>query len=64
MHESSRRKFLFQVAAGASALTLARLVSAEEPKGELPADDAYAKANEKARFRPLLKHPPTDFTEA
>jgi twitching motility protein PilT len=27
-------------------------------------DDAYAKANEKARFRPLLKHPPTDFTEA
>jgi twitching motility protein PilT len=27
-------------------------------------DDAYAKANEKARFRPLLKKPPTDFTEA
>jgi twitching motility protein PilT len=27
-------------------------------------DDAYAKANEKARFRPLLKAPPTDFTEA
>jgi twitching motility protein PilT len=27
-------------------------------------DDAYAKANEKARFRPLLKSPPTDFTEA
>jgi twitching motility protein PilT len=27
-------------------------------------DDAYAKANEKARFRPLLRHPPTDFTEA
>jgi len=30
----------------------------------ISADDAYAKANEKARFRPLLKHPPTDFTEA
>jgi hypothetical protein len=44
MHESSRRKFLFQLAAGASALTMARLVSAEEPKGELPPDDAYAKA--------------------
>ena len=28
------------------------------------ADEAYAKANEKGRFRPLLKAPPTDFTEA
>ncbi len=28
------------------------------------AEDAYAKANDKARFRPLLKEPPTDFTEA
>jgi hypothetical protein len=44
MYESSRRKFLFQVAAGASALALARVVSAEEAKGELSADDAYAKA--------------------
>ena len=27
-------------------------------------EEAYAKANDKARFRPLLKNPPTDFTEA
>jgi len=33
-------------------------------KGWISADDAYAKANEKARFRPLLRNPPTDFTEA
>lgn len=33
-------------------------------KGWISSDDAYAKANDKARFRPLLKHPPTDFTEA
>lgn len=33
-------------------------------KGKISADDAYMKANEKARFRPLLKAPPTDFTEA
>jgi twitching motility protein PilT len=26
-------------------------------------DEAYAKANEKAKFRPLLSAPPTDFTE-
>ena len=31
-----------------------RLISAEE---------AYAKANEKSRFRPLLNAPPEDFTE-
>ncbi len=31
--------------------------------GKVSADEAYAKANEKARFRPLLKTPPTDFTE-
>ena len=31
--------------------------------GKISADEAYAKANEKARFRPLLKSPPTDFTE-
>ncbi|MBW2432168.1 MAG: type IV pilus twitching motility protein PilT [Deltaproteobacteria bacterium] len=31
--------------------------------GKISADEAYAKANEKARFRPLLKAPPTDFTE-
>jgi twitching motility protein PilT len=33
-------------------------------KGMISADDAYAKANDKGRFRPLLKNPPTDFTEA
>jgi len=33
-------------------------------KGWIHADDAYAKSNEKARFRPLLKAPPDDFTEA
>jgi twitching motility protein PilT len=33
-------------------------------KGWISADDAYLKANEKAKFRPLLKSPPTDFTEA
>ena len=33
-------------------------------KGWISADEAYMKANDKARFRPLLKHPPTDFTEA
>jgi twitching motility protein PilT len=33
-------------------------------KGKISADDAYMKANDKGRFRPLLKAPPTDFTEA
>lgn len=33
-------------------------------KGQISAEDAYTKANDKARFRPLLKSPPTDFTEA
>lgn len=32
--------------------------------GRISSDDAYAKANEKSRFRPLLKNPPPDFTEA
>ncbi|MGD9189524.1 MAG: type IV pilus twitching motility protein PilT, partial [Desulfobacteraceae bacterium] len=32
-------------------------------KGKISADDAYMKANEKGRFRPLLNAPPTDFTE-
>ncbi|MFH1488229.1 MAG: type IV pilus twitching motility protein PilT [Pseudomonadota bacterium] len=27
-------------------------------------DDAYNKANDKAKFRPYLKNPPTDFTDA
>ena len=30
----------------------------------ISADDAYAKSNDKGRFRPFLKTPPTDFTEA
>ena len=33
-------------------------------QGKISAEDAYTKANEKARFRPLLSSPPTDFTEA
>jgi len=33
-------------------------------KGWIGADEAYAKANDKSRFRPMLKSPPTDFTEA
>ena len=30
----------------------------------ISADEAYMKANEKSRFRPMLKNPPTDFTDA
>jgi len=33
-------------------------------KGMISAEEAYAKSNEKGRFRPLLKEPPPDFTEA
>ena len=33
-------------------------------KGMVSAEEAYAKANDKGRFRPLLKSPPPDFTEA
>ena len=33
-------------------------------KGWISPDDAYAKSNEKSRFRPLMKSPPDDFTEA
>jgi twitching motility protein PilT len=33
-------------------------------KGMISAEEAYAKANDKARFRPLLKTAPSDFTEA
>lgn len=32
-------------------------------KGWISGDEAYIKANDKAKFRPLLKAPPTDFTE-
>jgi twitching motility protein PilT len=33
-------------------------------RGVISAEDAYAKSNDKARFRPLLKGVPADFTEA
>lgn len=33
-------------------------------KGWISADDAYAKANDKSKFRPLLTSPPGDFTDA
>jgi len=33
-------------------------------KGMVSAEEAYAKSNEKGRFRPLLTSPPADFTEA
>jgi twitching motility protein PilT len=32
--------------------------------GKIHPDDAYAKANDKGKFRPFLKTPPSDFTEA
>ncbi len=32
-------------------------------RGWIAADDAYNKANDKTKFRPFLKTPPTDFTE-
>jgi twitching motility protein PilT len=33
-------------------------------KGWISADDAYLKANDKAKFRNFIKNPPSDFTEA
>ena len=33
-------------------------------RGWIGGEDAYLKANDKTRFRQLLKYPPTDFTEA
>ena len=33
-------------------------------KGIISAEDAYLKANDKSHFRPLIKTPPVDFTEA
>lgn len=33
-------------------------------KGWIGGEEAYIKANDKSKFRPLLKSPPTDFTEA
>lgn len=33
-------------------------------KAWISADEAYLKSNDKTRFRPFLKTPPTDFTEA
>nr|HID59504.1 type IV pilus twitching motility protein PilT [Desulfobacterales bacterium] len=32
-------------------------------KGWISAEEAYAKANDKSKFRPFLKKPPADFTE-
>jgi len=32
-------------------------------KGWIAIDEAYMKANDKSRFRPMLKTPPTDFTD-
>ncbi len=32
--------------------------------GRIDPDEAYMKSNEKGRFRPFLKNPPTDFTDA
>ena len=33
-------------------------------KGQISPDDAYNKANDKSRFRPFIKNPPSDFTDA
>jgi len=33
-------------------------------KGWIDPDEAYQKANDKSKFRPFLKNPPTDFTDA
>jgi twitching motility protein PilT len=33
-------------------------------RGWIGVEDAYLKANDKTRFRPLLKSVPSDFTEA
>jgi len=33
-------------------------------KGWISADEAYTKSNDKGKFRPFLRDPPTDFTEA
>lgn len=33
-------------------------------KGWIDPDEAYMKSNDKGRFRPLLRNPPTDFTDA
>jgi twitching motility protein PilT len=33
-------------------------------RGIISTEEAYAKSNDKARFRPLLKGNPADFTEA
>jgi twitching motility protein PilT len=33
-------------------------------KGKIAPDEAYMKSNEKSRFRPFLRNPPADFTDA
>jgi hypothetical protein len=44
MSECNRRTFILQLVAGGSALALSRLGVAEEAKGVLTEDDAYAKS--------------------
>ena len=44
MSQYNRRKFIVQIAGGASMLALARLGIAEEAKPPLTEDDAYAKS--------------------
>lgn len=44
MKTYNRRDFIIRVAAGTAALAVVGNVAAEEKKGILPADDAYAKA--------------------
>jgi twitching motility protein PilT len=33
-------------------------------KGWISGDEAYMKSNDKGKFRPFLKSPPSDFTDA
>jgi twitching motility protein PilT len=44
--------------------TLDDAIMAHMEAKRISVDDAYAKANDKARFLPYLKNPPADFTEA
>lgn len=44
--------------------TLDDAIMAHLEAKRISTDDAYAKANDKARFLPYLKNPPADFTEA
>ncbi len=44
--------------------TLDDAIMAHLEKKWISPDDAYNKANDKSKFRPFLKNPPTDFTDA